>query len=49
MPITNEVLYCTPLRQNGLVESILSKMRILINEKTTMDFRAETSDCDARH
>jgi len=31
-------LYCTPLRQNGLVESILSKMRIHINEKTTMDF-----------
>jgi hypothetical protein len=31
-------LYCTPLGQNGLLESILSKMRIHINEKTTMDF-----------
>jgi 5-methylthioribose kinase len=31
------IVYCPPLRQNGLVESILSKMRIYINEKTTMD------------
>ncbi len=36
---TNEnKVYCSPLRQNGLLESILSKMRIQINEKTTMDF-----------
>ncbi len=32
------IIYCTLLRQNGFVESILSKKRIQINEKTTMDF-----------